>query len=336
VTARLITAGRAGERWRVTEMPSTLTMHERLMQDVREGLHADPPSLPPRWFYDEKGSRLFDEITRLPEYYPTRRETEILAEHALEIALSAHPSTLVELGSGTSTKTRILLTVLTRFRPALRFVPIDVSVEVLTEAAADIAALYPGIEVDALATDFADPLPPLPGGDDKRLVAFLGGTIGNFDDEERHAFLGRLRDAMNVGDRLLLGADLIKDPGRLVRAYDDSKGVTAEFNRNVIEVLRRELGAHGLDARDFAHVARWNAGRSRIEMWLRATRDVSATFDAIDMVCNLPAGGELLTEISVKFRLSQLHDELRAAGFGIESFWTDSVSDFSLSLAVAA
>jgi L-histidine N-alpha-methyltransferase len=209
---------------------------------------------------------------------------------------------------------------------------VDVSVEVLTDAARSIAAAYPGIRVDALVADFAEPLGSLPGAPGERLVAFLGSTIGNLDDDERAEFYRRLRDALAPGDHFLLGADLKKDPNRLVSAYDDSAGVTAAFNRNLIEVLRRELDAAGLSAADFAHVARWNAVQGRIEMWLRATRDVHAVFRAIDLEWRLGAGDGIRTEISVKFDLPALHAELVRADFDVVRAWSDAADDFSVTL----
>jgi L-histidine N-alpha-methyltransferase len=320
------------ERWRVIERSPGMSPHERLLRDVREGLTQDPPWIPARWFYDEKGSLLFDDITTLPEYYPTRCETEILTEHAADVAELTGADTLVELGSGTSTKTRLLLDAFTDRGPLL-FVPIDVSTEVLGDAARTIAATYPTVTVEALVADFEDPLGALPGAPGRRLVAFLGGTIGNLNVEGRAAFLSRLRSAMDAGDHFLLGADLVKDVGRLVAAYDDSAGVTAAFNRNLIDVLRSALHAEGLVADDFEHVARWNDADSRIEMWLRARRPIRAHFPELDLDWALPAGGELLTEISVKFELPALRDELQAHGFGPVQTWTDTDGDFSLTLA---
>ncbi|GIF71571.1 L-histidine N(alpha)-methyltransferase [Asanoa siamensis] len=305
-----------------------------LAGDALAGLWQTPPSLPARWFYDERGSRLFDEITRLPEYYPTRREAEILRAHAAEIAAGSGADTLVELGAGMSVKTRIMLDAFVAARGTLRFVPLDVSEVVLTEAAAAIARDYPTATVEPVVGDFDSPLsfPGEPGG---RLVLFLGGTIGNFDDERRAAFLGRLRAGLGVGDHLLLGADLVKEPSRLLAAYDDSARVTAEFNRNLIEVLRATLDAEGLYVDDFEHVVRWNAEQHRVEMWLRARRDVTARFRALGRDWKLPAGDGMLTEISVKFRLPALGAELAAAGFAVARTWTDPAGDFSVTLARA-
>jgi len=307
----------------------------RIAADVQAGLWQTPPTLPARWFYDERGSRLFDEITRLPEYYPTRRETEILRAHADDIVELAGATTLLELGSGTSTKTRVLLEAFSRNGRGLHFVPIDVSAGILAESAEIINRDYPSVTVAPLVADFNEPYGPLPGAPGERLVIFLGGTIGNFDDEERAAFLTRLRAGLAAGDHFLLGADLVKAPSRLVSAYDDTAGVTAEFNRNLIEVLRTELDAEGLYVDDFQHVARWNPARQRIEMWLRARRDVAAHFRALNRDWKLAAGTEMLTEISVKFRLPELHDELERHGLKPVRSWTDQYGDFSLTLARA-
>jgi L-histidine Nalpha-methyltransferase len=307
----------------------------QLADDLRRGLALTPPTLPPRWFYDERGSLLFDEITRLPEYYPTRRETEILTDRADAIAAVSEATALVELGSGMSTKTRLLLDALTKRGRPLLFAPVDVSSEVMLDAARAIAADYPTVAVEALVADFAEPLPPLPGRPGSRLVVFLGGTIGNFDDHQRGRFLARLRESMAAGDHFLLGADLAKDPQRILAAYDDSRGVTAAFNRNLIAVVRRELDGVGLEPAAFDHVARWNAAESRIEMWLRANRDVHAELRAIDLVWDFPKGSELLTEISVKFAPGRVRDELSQAGLREVRSWTDRAGDFALTLSRA-
>jgi L-histidine N-alpha-methyltransferase len=207
---------------------------------------------------------------------------------------------------------------------------------VLTHAAQTIASEFPSVTVHARVCDFDEPLGELPGELGRRVVAFLGSTIGNFAADGRVALYQRIRDSLAEGDHFLIGADLRKDPRRLVNAYDDAAGVTAEFNRNLIRVLRRELDAKGLDPDDFVHVARWNAHLGRIEMWLRATRDIHAWFRTIDRDWELPAGGELLTEISVKFDLPKLHAELEGTGFDVVETWTDTAGDFSLSLAVVA
>lgn len=307
-----------------------------LIEDVERGLWADPPSLPARWFYDERGSRLFDEITRVSEYYPTRRETEILRERSDEIRDITGASTVLELGSGMSTKTRLLLDAFTADDRRVLFVPLDVSAEVLVEAAEVIAADYPTATVEPIVADFNEPFAELPGKPGTRLVIFLGGTIGNLEPDDRAAFLDRIRSALAPGDHFLLGADLVKSPSRLVAAYDDSAGVTAAFNRNLVEVLRAQLDASGLYVDDFEHVARWNPSRSRIEMWLRARRDVNAHFGALDRDWKLAAGEEMLTEISTKFRLPDLQAQLHAHGLDPVRSWTDHDGDYSLTLARAA
>jgi L-histidine N-alpha-methyltransferase len=297
----------------------------RLAQDVRAGLSKTPVEIPPKWFYDEKGSQLFDDITDLPEYYPTRTEQAILDEHASELP---HVGTLVELGAGYSRKTKALLS---SIRPDL-FVPLDVSEEPIHDAAARISADFPDMQILGIVADFEDDLSPLPGAAGDRMVAFLGSTIGNLTPEPRKAFLGRVHDATDPGDLFLLGADLVKDHDRLVRAYDDSAGVTAAFNKNVIHVLARELDAN-VDADDFDHVAVYNEVDERIEMRLRAKRDLAVDLVGIDRRWNIARGEEILTETSAKFRVEGLRKELDAAGFEVVTTWTDSADDFSLTLA---
>ncbi|GAB17053.1 hypothetical protein GOEFS_018_00850 [Gordonia effusa NBRC 100432] len=313
------------------------------MTTIDAGLAADaatlwnnPPTVGTKWLYDERGSKLFDEITRLPEYYPTRRETEILAAHSVDIARRTEAAMVAEFGSGTSTKSRLLLTAFAHRAASqsrsLRYVPIDVSPEVLTQSSHDLSLDYPTVSVEPLLADFTEPL-DLPPADGPRLAIFLGGTIGNFDTAGRAEFFGRIADGLVPGDFFLLGADLIKDTGRLVAAYDDKAGVTADFNRNIIEVLRTALDATGLYPDDFAHLARWNPAEHRIEMWLRARRDIEVYFAALDRSWRLPAGTEILTEISTKFDIESLGAELRSAGFSQEAVWTDSHDDFAVILA---
>jgi L-histidine N-alpha-methyltransferase len=301
----------------------------RLADDVRAGLAMDPVTIPPKWFYDEKGSQLFDDITELPEYYPTRTEQAILEAHATSLPAVG---TLVELGAGYSRKTRLLLESLTRGARELLFVPLDVAEEPLRDAAVRITADFPTVTVQGVVADFDDELVPLPGQPGDRLVAFLGSTIGNLTPGPRAAFLERLHRATDPGDRFLLGADLVKDPDRLVRAYDDAAGVTAAFNKNVLEVLARELDGD-LDPDDFDHVARYDTELDRIEMRLRARRDLVVPLRALDLEWRLRQGQEVLTETSAKFRVDGLRRELAAAGFLVETVWTDDAGDFSLTLA---
>ena len=295
----------------------------RLAADVRAGLSKSPVEIPPKWFYDEKGSQLFDEITELPEYYPTRTETAILQAYAAELP---RVGTLVELGAGYSRKTRLLLE---SVRPQL-FVPLDVSEEPIRDAAIRITRDFPEIEVRGIVADFEDELVPLPGADGDRLVAFLGSTIGNLTPEPRRTFLARVHRATAPGDLFLLGADLVKDTDRLLRAYDDSAGVTAAFNKNVLHVLARELDVD-LDPDDFDHVAVYDAQHDRIEMRLRARRDLVVPLLGLEW--RISAGEEILTETSAKFRIEGLRAELAAAGFEVVTTWTDPAQDFSLTLA---
>ena len=303
-----------------------------LRADARAGLTATPKSLPPRWFYDERGSELFDRITRLPAYYPTRAEQAILAARAGEIAAASAADELVELGSGTSEKTRLLLTALREAGTLRRFVPFDVDQSVLRQAGAALAVEYPGLEIEGVVGDFTRHLGELPQGR-RRLVAFLGSTIGNLEPRERAAFLAELAGTLQPGDSFLLGTDLVKDPGRLVRAYDDAEGVTAAFNKNVLAVLDRELKAD-FDPNAFDHVALWDAGNEWIEMRLRSRTEQLVSVTALDLEVPFAAGEELRTEISAKFRREGVERELAAAGLAMTHWWTDPAGDFGLSLSV--
>ncbi len=302
-----------------------------LEADVRAGLGATPRSLPPKWFYDARGSQLFDQITRLPEYYPTRAERALLQQHAAAIAQAAGADTLVELGSGTSEKTRLLLGALRDTGRLRRYVPFDVDEHVLTDAAHAVAAEFPDVEVRGVVGDFEHHLGLLPRGG-RRLVAFLGGTIGNLLPAERATFLRTLADGMDAGDALLLGTDLVKDPARLVRAYDDSAGVTAEFNRNVLHVLVRELDAD-VDPTAFEHVALWDPDNCWIEMRLRARREHTVRLEALDLDVPFERGEEMRTEISTKFTREGLSAELEAAGLALDALFTDEDELFAVSLA---
>ena len=304
-----------------------------LRAEARAGLTARPKWVSPKWFYDAVGSDLFEEITRLPEYYPTRAEREILVERAAEIATLTGAHSLVELGSGSSEKTRLLLDALRAHGTLREFVPLDVSTSALTEAARAIMAAYPGLRVHGVVGDFTEHLGLLPGVP-PRVVAFLGGTIGNLIPEERDKFLASVREVLDAGEWLLLGTDLVKDPDVLVRAYDDAQGVTAEFNRNVLRVVNRELDAD-FDPSDFEHVALWNAEEEWIEMRLRALRPVKAHLAALSLDVEFAEGEELRTEVSAKFRREGVERELAAAGFALHRWWTDPEGRFALSLARA-
>lgn len=303
-----------------------------LRRDVREGLTQSPKMLPPKWFYDSVGSDLFDQITRLPEYYPTRTEAQILRDRSPEITEAAGADTLVELGSGTSEKTRMLLDAMRDGGQLRRFIPFDVDASVLRAAGDAIGQEYPGIEIDAVCGDFEEHLGKIPSVG-RRLVAFLGSTIGNLTPGPRADFLTSLAETLQPGDSVLLGTDLVKDTDRLVRAYDDSAGVTAAFNRNVLSVVNRELDADfDLDA--FEHVAKWNADEERIEMWLRADAPQQVRIADLGLDVAFGAGEEMLTEVSCKFRADGVADELAKAGLRQTHWWTDEAGDFGLSLAV--
>jgi L-histidine N-alpha-methyltransferase len=300
-----------------------------LRADVATGLGSSPLVLPPKWFYDDLGCKLFDAITDLPEYYPTRCERAILVEHAARIARSSKATTLVELGSGTSAKTRILLDAL---QPKW-FVPMDVSEWVLRQSADALIGAYAGLAVHAVVGDFERHLAKLPSPGGRRLVVFLGGTIGNLDPRGRANLLDDLATGLEPGDMLLLGTDLVKSADRLVRAYDDPTGVTAAFNRNVLNVVNRRLDAD-FDLLGFAHEARWNPSEEWIEMHLRALTSCAVSVGALDMTVAIAEGETIRTEISAKFRRSVVEAELANAGFHLREWWTDPDGDFALSLSV--
>ncbi|GAA0947509.1 L-histidine N(alpha)-methyltransferase [Actinocorallia libanotica] len=305
-------------------------LEEALRADVAAGLTAEPKTLPPKWFYDDRGSELFTEITRLEEYYPTRRERAILAARAPEIAGLTGARTLVELGAGSGEKTRLLLDALGA-AGLETYVPVDVSGDYLLDAAEKIAAEYPGLEVHPVAADYERHLSLIRGGP-RKLVAFLGGTIGNMTPEERHTFLSAIRGTLGADDALLIGADLVKDEKRLVRAYDDESGVTAEFNRNVLRVINGHLDADFVPEA-FDHVALWNPENEWIEMRLRSRTRQEVRIGALDLSVHFADGEEMRTEISAKFRPERLESELEAAGYALTDLWTDPEGDFSLTLA---
>jgi L-histidine N-alpha-methyltransferase len=303
-----------------------------LRAEARRGLTGRPKELPPKWFYDERGSALFDDITRLPEYYLTRCERAILRAHAREIAALTQARTLVELGSGTSDKTRLLLDALDRGKTLRRFVPFDVCLPALQDAASALLREYPRLDVHAVAGDFDLHIGDLPREDSRpSLVAFLGSTIGNFGPGKRGALFGQLRRVLGPSDFFLLGTDLVKDPARLNAAYNDAQGVTAAFNRNVLRVLNRDLDADFIEDR-FEHLATYDATEELIDIRLRSRVAQVVTVSALDLRVAFAAGEEMRTEISTKFRRAGLERELGAAGFELISWWTDRAEDFAVSL----
>lgn len=301
---------------------------EALRRDVAAALTAHPRELAPKWFYDDRGSALFEEITRQPWYYLTQAEAGLLAENASFVAGFTGADTFIELGSGTSEKTVLLMEAFEERRQLRRFVPFDVSEATLRQAASSLASRYPTVEVTAVVGDFDHHLGCLPD-DGRRLVALLGSTIGNFDPKARAHFLSQISAILAPGDALLLGTDLVKDPVRLVAAYDDPDGITAEFNRNVLRVINRELGAD-FAPRAYDHVARWDEEAEWMEMLLRSDRDQQVRVAELDLAADFSLGEEMRTEISTKFRREPLADELAAAGLALGRWWTDG--DFALSL----
>jgi L-histidine N-alpha-methyltransferase len=300
-----------------------------LREEVRVGLTSTPKELQPKWFYDERGSEIFDAITRLPEYYLTRAESSILERHAGEIAALTDATTLIELGSGTADKTRILLDELA---PQL-FVPFDVSEETLRASAERLAREYPDLDVLAVVGDFEHDLSLLPTGG-RRLLAFLGSTIGNLPPTQRAQFLNDVATTLDDDDAFVLGVDLVKSPARLVAAYDDASGVTREFNLNVLRVLNRELDGD-FDVSAFEHVAQWNAEAEWMDMFVRSLREQTVRLEALELEVDFDVGELMRTEISAKFHLPRLANELEAAGLAVQRWWTDEAGDFALLLAFA-
>ncbi len=302
--------------------------------ELRRALSSRPRTIPPRWLYDDRGSELFDEITRLPEYYPTEAERQILAANSAMIAELTGAATVVELGSGTSDKTRTLLDAFVAHGEIERFAPLDVSEATLLYAAEVLNQRYPDLAVVPVVGDFTRHLAKLSsiGEPGSRLVAFLGGTIGNFYLEERKAFLGALSDVLSTGDWVMIGVDLVKPLERLIAAYDDSAGVTGAFIQNALVAINREMDGD-IDVGNFEYVPLWDAREERIDMRLRACEPERATLGALDLEIELEAGEELRVEISTKFREARLREELTDAGFDDLEFFADDAGDFALVLA---
>jgi len=298
------------------------------------GLRDTPKQVPAIWLYDERGSRLFDEITRLPEYYLTRREREILVARAPEIASVTQADTLVELGSGTSEKTRLLLDALAAEGTLGRFAPLDVSEEVLVQSAYAIAEEYPSIAVHGVVGDFERHLPSIPDGG-RRLVAFLGSTIGNLPPDARGRFLRSVATSIGPDDALLLGLDLVKDPARIEAAYNDAAGVSERFQRNALAHLDRELGSGFTRAR-FDYLARWDALNEWVELGFRSAGAQVVQVPELGVEVSFADVERLRVEVSTKFRRERFEEELRAAGLALERWWTDAGGDFALCLAVRA
>lgn len=302
-----------------------------MRDDIRRAFTNRPIVLPPKWLYDDRGSELFDRITRLDEYYPTEAEREILAARAADIAAITGAREVVELGSGTSDKTRTLLDAFHAAGQLERFTALDVSKATLLDAAEMLAERYEGVEVHALVGDFTRHLAHLPTGR-RRLVAFLGGTVGNFYVEERHAFLGALADQLTDGEWLLLGVDLVKSIDRILGAYNDDGGLTARFIENSLTVLNESLGAD-FDLSRFDYVPMWDGSEERVDMRLRSIEPQRVRIAELDLDVDLGEGEEIRAEISTKFRPERLRRELADVGFDLHDVWSDSGGDFGLALA---
>jgi L-histidine Nalpha-methyltransferase len=305
-------------------------VRSQMLADALEGLRGGEKSIPPVWFYDERGSQLFEEITQLPEYYPTRVERALLEQHAPSIAELSKADTLVELGAGACDKTRVLLTALRDTGSLSRYVQFDVSDEFLRGAATTLSQEYRELDIHLVIGDFHQHLAEIPT-QGRRMVAFLGGTIGNLNPAQRARFLFDLNCTMSSDDSLLLGTDLVKDPKRLVAAYDDTAGVTADFNRNVLHVLNEQLGGD-FDPEKFRHVAVWNEDEQWIEMRLRAQEPTEVSLAGADITVRFDKGEDLLTEISAKFTPERVKRELSEAGFVVEEMWGAQDGEFLLSL----
>jgi len=301
-----------------------------LARDVRRGLTGRPKRLPSKYFYDGRGSRLFERITELPEYYLTRSERSLLRRDSVSIARWTRVEELVELGSGSSKKTRLLIEAAIAQGSLRRYVPFEVSQETVEESARRLAERYPGLAIHAVVGDFERHLPELPPGRN-RLIALLGSTIGNFPADQATELLRKIREVMNDGDWLLLGTDLVKKKEVLEAAYNDSEGVTAEFNRNILEVVNSHVDGD-FDTRAFEHVARYNERHERIESDLRSIRDQSVRLDGIDLDVEFEKGEVLRTEVSCKYTLRSVSRLLAAAGLRLERWLTDEKKTFALSL----
>lgn len=321
-----------------TESTSTLVcLHDpgdhraALARDVREGLTAERKSLPSKWLYDARGSALFEQITHTPEYYLTRAEAGILEATADDLITEVRPAHLVEIGSGSSRKTRLLLEAMHRHRTGAVYVPFDVSEDAVAEAAAALTADYPWLAVHGIVGDFHQHLDAVPRRG-RRLVACLGSTIGNFPPREQVDFLATLAGLLADGDALLVGADLVKDAAALEAAYDDAAGVTAAFTLNLLQVLQRELDAE-VDIKAFRHVARWRAEHACMEIGLQATRDTHLRFPPLELEVAVAAGEEIRTELSCKYTRDSLSDRLADAGLALQCFHTDPGERFAVALA---
>ena len=304
-----------------------------IASDVLDGLSAQPKQLPPKLFYDAVGSHLFEEITRTPEYYPTRTERAILEEFAGDIIAEAGNNlTLVELGAGSASKTRVLIRAILRRQLRLEFHPVDVSPAALQQAVTSLNGDFPRLHVTPIAADYGEHLPDLRSRPGRKLVLFIGSTIGNFEPQEAEQFLKRVRASLQTGDALLLGFDMVKDAKVLHAAYNDVAGVTAQFNKNVLARMNRELGAD-FDLHEFNHVAFWNPRKSRIEMHLESLYEQTVWVEDLGRGFHFDRGERIHTENSYKFNTASIKRLLRRSGFKLEKNWTDPKGWFCEALA---
>ncbi|MEM9489414.1 MAG: L-histidine N(alpha)-methyltransferase [Myxococcota bacterium] len=322
------------ERLSITSLLDGTSTGSTIAVDVLAGLQATPKTLPPKYFYDERGAQLFDAICDTDEYYPTRTEQALLERVAGEIVQEAEPTELVELGSGAARKTRVLLDELTDAVDEARYTPVDISEEMLRESAEALLRDYPSLSVHGVVADYDHHLHLLPEGK-RRLIAFLGSTLGNFKHTEAIEFVSSVASGMQDGDRLILGLDLVKSPAVLHAAYNDSDGVTAEFNRNVLNVLNRELDAE-FEPDDFEHVAQYQHERQQIEMSLRARRSHSVRIGQLGQAFEFAAGERVRTEISRKFTRDSAESILNASGLEMSNWYVSEDQYFALAVAASA
>jgi len=317
----------------MTAIKNPAVLSSPIAEDVLRGLSAQPKQLPPKLFYDAEGSRLFEQITETPEYYPTRTERGILQEYAAEIILQAGSNlTIVELGAGSASKTRVLLDALLRRQLRAEFYPVDVSSSALQGALRSLNGDFPRLHVSPIVADYSYHLPDLKSLPGRKLVLFIGSSIGNFEPQEAREFLQRLRRSLQPGDALLIGFDLVKDAGVLHAAYNDAQGVTAAFNKNLLARINRELGGN-FDLSLFQHVALWNRRMSRIEMHLESLRQHTVWVEDLRRVFHFSAGERMHTENSYKFSSGSISRLLRMSGCRLEKSWTDPEQWFSVALA---
>jgi L-histidine Nalpha-methyltransferase len=315
----------------VVDLLGAVDTRAAMIADVRRGLLTTPKELPPKYFYDEWGSQLFERICEVPEYYQTRTESALLASMIDDVVTRYGPRSLAELGSGSSTKTRVILDAMKRHGTLLEYAPIDLSREILLDSAASLREEYPGLHVRAVVADFERELPALESPS-PTLMIFLGGTIGNFGPDAARELLERVRGGMRPGDLFLLGVDLVKSPAVLNAAYNDAAGVTAEFNRNVLRVINERLDADfDLDA--FEHYAFYDPREEQIEMHLASTRDQTVTIGALGQQVSFYRGETVRTEISRKFTRASATSMLEGAGFDVAEWHTDDKELFGLALA---